>query len=141
MSAIRHCAEAMFLEIFANATSIFVLAFFVLSADHRMCGRRIRVWGERIAVYFLGRAIFSYTQSSSTEHYLGLEGSWVARGLDHGHWGRRMEFRGCLCVFSSPWSKVTYLFVRSNFQLEFYWRSSYSSLLFTMCNFCSFSAN
>ena len=25
-----------------------------------------------------------------------------------------MEFRGCLSVFTSPWSKVAYLFVRSN---------------------------
>ena len=139
MSAVRHCAEAMFLIVFANATCIFCHFSFVSRSQN------VRPWNSSLrrknCCLFPGSGYFSYTQSSSTEHYLGLEGSWVARGLDHGHWGRRMEFRGCLCVFTSPWSKVAYLFVRSNFQLEFYWRSSYSSLLFTMCNFCSFSAN
>ena len=72
MSAIRHCAEAMFLEIFCKCNEHFVL--FCQQITECAAVEFESEEKELLSISWVG-LFFSYTQSSSTEHYLGLEGS------------------------------------------------------------------
>ena len=75
MSAVRHCAEAMFLIVFVNSTCIFLLPFFICQQIIECAAVKFEPEKkELLASSGVGR-FFVYTQSSSTEHYLGLEGS------------------------------------------------------------------